>query len=110
MSQYSWVACGRDVYVLECLRNGYLKIEPMVSKTVGDALFIAHHHPTLPSSAKAELGVSAANTFLRKRKILTADSLQTAIKGCDTYAANKVMHGNSIAGCVTVRVMSQLSL
>lgn len=100
MSQYSWVACGRDVYVLECLRNGYIKIEPMVTQAVGDALYIAHYHPTLPSSAKLSLGAAAANTFLRKRKILTADSLQMAIKGCDTYAASKIMHGNSVVGYV----------
>jgi ATP-dependent helicase IRC3 len=96
MSPYSWVACGRDVYVLECLRSGYIKIEPMVSKAIGDPLYIAHHIPTSPSVSKSDKGKSRA--YLQKRKILTADSVQAAIKGCDTYVSKKVMHGNAILG------------
>lgn len=95
MSPYSWVACG-DVYVLECLRVGYIKIEPMVSKAIGDPLYIAHHFPTSNSIPTADKGKSRA--YLQKRKVLTADSVQAAIKGCDTYVAKKVMHGNAILG------------
>lgn len=96
MSLYSWVACGGDVYVLECLRAGYIKIEPMTSKAIGDPLYIAHHIPTSPSVSKSDKGKSKA--YLQKRKILTADSVQAAVKGCDTYVSKKVMHGNAILG------------
>lgn len=96
MSPYSWVACGGDVYVLECLRAGYIKIEPMVSKAVGDPLYTAHHIPTSISVSTSEKGKSKA--YLQKRKVLTADSVQAAIKGCDTYVSKKVMHGNAILG------------
>lgn len=89
--------------MLECLRAGYVKIEPVIPKAVGDPLYIAHHIPVLsvPSgTAGKDVGgvVNGDKAFLAKRKILTADSLQAAIKGCDTYVTNKVMHGNAILG------------
>lgn len=28
LSPYSWVSCGGDVYVLECMGKGNMKIEP----------------------------------------------------------------------------------
>lgn len=31
--------------------------------------------------------------FMRKRLISTADTLSDAVKGCDTYAAQKVLRG-----------------
>lgn len=36
--------------------------------------------------------------FFRKRKILTAQNLSDAVKGCDTYAAAKVLHGPMALG------------
>lgn len=32
LSNYAWVGCGGDIYVLECLGKGYIRIEPMESK------------------------------------------------------------------------------
>ena len=29
LSTYAWVGCGGDVYVLECLGKGYIRIEPV---------------------------------------------------------------------------------
>lgn len=29
LSQYAWVGCGGDIYVLECLGKGHLRIEPV---------------------------------------------------------------------------------
>lgn len=31
LSQLAWVGCGGDIYVLECLGRGHLRIEPMDS-------------------------------------------------------------------------------
>ena len=32
LSHNSWVGCGEDIYVLECMGKGHLRIEPFTSK------------------------------------------------------------------------------
>lgn len=29
LSPNAWVGCGNDIYILECLGKGYIRIEPM---------------------------------------------------------------------------------
>jgi hypothetical protein len=29
LSKYAWVGCGGDIYVLDCLGKGYIRIEPV---------------------------------------------------------------------------------
>lgn len=38
--------------------------------------------------------IKKAPRFLKKRKILTAESLDDAVRGSDTYAKSKVLFGN----------------
>ena len=28
VSKYAWVGCGGDTYILDCLGNGWIKVEP----------------------------------------------------------------------------------
>lgn len=37
LSNYAWVGCGDDIYVLECLGKGYIRVEPVKSKEGGSA-------------------------------------------------------------------------
>ena len=30
LSRFGWVSCGGNVYVLECMGKGYMKIEPTI--------------------------------------------------------------------------------
>jgi ATP-dependent helicase IRC3 len=39
LSLYAWVGCGGDVYVLECLGRGYIRIQP-VETDDGASLFV----------------------------------------------------------------------
>ena len=36
--------------------------------------------------------------FYRTRRILTAQTLEAAVRGCDTYAVTKVVHGPMALG------------
>jgi len=36
--------------------------------------------------------------FMRKRLVMTAETLDSAIRGCDTYAAQKVLRGSLALG------------
>lgn len=98
LSQNAWVACGGDNYVLECLGRGYIKISPAV-RTNGDSHYVAHYTPASMkwSDAKA-FGLSTR--FRNKRDVLTADTLDRALQGCDTYARTRVLFGPMRIGCV----------
>ncbi|KAI0788480.1 P-loop containing nucleoside triphosphate hydrolase protein [Abortiporus biennis] len=98
MSKNAWVGCGGDVYVLECLGKGYIRIEPVSDKksTNEDGNFVAHYTPaTLPAMTAFTLKVSP---YQRSRKVLTATTLVEAVRGCDTYATKKVIPGTLALG------------
>ncbi|KAG6873031.1 hypothetical protein C0992_009142, partial [Termitomyces sp. T32_za158] len=73
LSNNAWVACGGDVYVLDLLGEGHIKVEPIES--IEGATFCAHFSQA------------------RRRQILSAATLSDAIRGCDTYAENKFARG-----------------
>ncbi|KAI0801180.1 P-loop containing nucleoside triphosphate hydrolase protein [Fomes fomentarius] len=96
LSRNSWVCCGDDVYVLECLGKGYIRVSPMESDEEADAKFIAHYtSPTMPRGTAYMLGISP---FRRNKKILTAATLADAIRGSDTYAQKEVVPGTMAVG------------
>ncbi|KAF8306196.1 P-loop containing nucleoside triphosphate hydrolase protein [Clavulina sp. PMI_390] len=86
-SSLAWVCARKDVYVLECLAFGYIKIEPFASQQVGDPPFVAYYYSTRSGEKSIRL----------KRKILTADSIRNAIMGCDKFTS-KIMPGPSAIG------------
>ncbi|KAJ3857816.1 P-loop containing nucleoside triphosphate hydrolase protein [Lentinula lateritia] len=95
LSSYAWVGCGNDIYVLECLGKGFIRIEK-VEETDVPAHFSARFTPAaLDRATAADLKVSP---FLRSRRILQSEDLSEAIKGCDTYAKTKVVFGPMAIG------------
>jgi hypothetical protein len=40
--------------------------------------------------------------FMRKRVIMTAETLDSAVRGCDTYAAQKVLRGSLALGYTSI--------
>ncbi|KAF7306883.1 DEAD-box family helicase [Mycena indigotica] len=91
-SRNAWVSCG-DVHILECLGKGSVRIEAVDDEE--GRHFKAHYNPEVDHSTAATLGIGR---FLRSRPILTAQTLQDAIHGCDTYVAEKVVLGPMAAG------------
>ncbi|EIW86776.1 P-loop containing nucleoside triphosphate hydrolase protein [Coniophora puteana RWD-64-598 SS2] len=96
LSNHAWVGCGEDVYVLECLGRGTIRIEKVIDKTEDKEYFQA-------SFAEAVLDLAGANAkktspFRRSRQILKAHTLRDALRGCDTYAGQRVLKGHMLLG------------
>ncbi|TCD69925.1 hypothetical protein EIP91_005749 [Steccherinum ochraceum] len=99
MSQNAWVGCGEDIYVLSCLTKGHIRIEPY---TYLDSVTEAkkNHPPDSPPQFKASYTaatlprVTAAilkiSPYRQSQRILTANTLAEAVRGCDTYATKVV--------------------
>ncbi|CAA7258701.1 unnamed protein product [Cyclocybe aegerita] len=76
LSPYAWVSCGDNIYVLELLSRGFIRID----FDEEDNRFFARY---TPANFDANPGRSP---YLLSRQILTAESLSEAVRGCDTYA------------------------
>ncbi|KAF9015112.1 P-loop containing nucleoside triphosphate hydrolase protein [Cyathus striatus] len=96
LSRNAWTCCGDDIYVLECLGKGHLRIEPVEANEATPRHFIAYYTPAALDSMTAH--AFRVSPYLRRRKILTADALHEAVKGCDTYATTKVLRGSIALG------------
>ncbi|KAH7916425.1 P-loop containing nucleoside triphosphate hydrolase protein [Hygrophoropsis aurantiaca] len=96
LSPNAWVGCGNDLYILECLGKGYIRIEPVAENEDTPAHFRATYtETTMHMPTAAAYGVSP---YMRSRKVLTAENVSDAIKGCDTYAAQKILRGSLSLG------------
>ncbi|KAJ6575059.1 P-loop containing nucleoside triphosphate hydrolase protein [Mycena capillaripes] len=95
ISRHAWVGCGGDVYVLECLGKGYVRIEPVEGGYEDGTHFQAYYTPAIDGATAASLKIGP---FLRKREILTATDLSDAVRGCDTYVKAKVVFGQMALG------------
>ncbi|KAL5519063.1 IRC3 [Sanghuangporus vaninii] len=96
ISRFGWVGCGGDIYVLECMGKGYIKIEPGVDND-GERMLYAHYVQPIPEWELSNSPFRKAR-FRRPRRILTARTLDEAIRGCDKYATSKVARGNLAFG------------
>ncbi|KAG1864258.1 P-loop containing nucleoside triphosphate hydrolase protein [Suillus subalutaceus] len=96
LSTNAWVGCGEDVYILECLGKGYIRIECVSA----DEESPAHYRATFTEATMHMPSAKAfkVSPFMRKRLIMTAETLSDAIRGCDTYAAQKVLRGSLALG------------
>lgn len=96
LSHFAWVGCGDDVYVLECLGKGYIRIEPHRDENDPETHYEAHYTPpTMTPQTAAMLKISP---FQKSRKILSAKTLEDAIRGCDNFAKTNVMKGPLASG------------
>ncbi|CAK5280205.1 unnamed protein product [Mycena citricolor] len=94
LSRNAWVACGGDVYVLECMGKGYVRIEPY-KDDAEESCFRAYFSPAIDKATAAALKIGP---FLRGRDILTARELDHAVRGCDTYVTGKIVLGHMAVG------------
>ncbi|KAG8972126.1 hypothetical protein FRC05_010294 [Tulasnella sp. 425] len=105
LSPNAWIQCGPTIWILECLRKGFIKIERISQDErddkEGSPAFEAYFAPTIagPPGAKRK-----GSPFMRKRKVLTSDTLGEAIKGCDNYAVKKVICGPMAVGLLRTAV------
>ncbi|KIO24974.1 hypothetical protein M407DRAFT_25721 [Tulasnella calospora MUT 4182] len=100
LSPNAWVQCGPTTWVLECLGRGFIKIERLSEDERDDSdgpqpAFEAYFAPTKagPPGMKR-----TGSPFMKKRKVMTSDTLGEAIKGCDNYAVKKVVFGPMAMG------------
>jgi ATP-dependent helicase IRC3 len=105
LSRNAWVGCGDDIYVLECLGKGHIRIEPVPDGERDlrkespfifsfppdkEKHFHAHYTSTIHPETATALNISR---FRTNRKILDASCLADAVRGCDTYATEKILKG-----------------
>ncbi|KAH7883536.1 P-loop containing nucleoside triphosphate hydrolase protein [Phlebopus sp. FC_14] len=91
LSPNAWVGCGKDLYVLECLGKGYIRVESITADEDTPAHFRATFTEAtmhLPSAKHLKL-----SPYMRKRLITTAESLSDAVLACDTFVTHKVLRG-----------------
>ncbi|KAG2350305.1 P-loop containing nucleoside triphosphate hydrolase protein [Suillus weaverae] len=96
LSTNAWVGCGEDIYILECLGKGYIRIERVAANEENPT----HYRATYTEATMHMPSAKAfkVSPFMRKRLIITAETLGDAIRGCDTYAAQKVLRGSLALG------------
>ncbi len=112
LSKHSWFAIGEEKYILECLNKGHISVEFVPEGTFlvrGIAVMLIgnldpEHGPhwaatyTPAALDRATAFALKVSPFMRTRKVLTTLQLDEAIRGCDTYALKKVVHGPMALG------------
>ncbi|KAI5836220.1 P-loop containing nucleoside triphosphate hydrolase protein [Schizophyllum commune Tattone D] len=103
LSRYAWVSCGNDVYVLECMGHGHIRI------TKGYGKHQMHLHPSVmlihtseekenreiyeawftPAMDRITMKDLKMSPYMRARPVLKAENLSDAVRGCDTYVNSK---------------------
>jgi hypothetical protein len=79
----------------------------LLSQFHSDVTFPLHtdsegHFQAYFSPAMIDKGTAFAlkvSPYMRSRKVLTAQNLSDAVRGCDTYAKAKVVYGRMALGC-----------
>jgi ATP-dependent helicase IRC3 len=97
LSPNAWVGCGGDVFVLELLGRGHVRVERVADAgEEGSPAFKGYYVPAALDKGTARgLKISP---FLRARQVLTADDLRTALRSCDAYVEKKVLPGQLYSG------------
>ncbi|KAF8640629.1 hypothetical protein AX17_000289 [Amanita inopinata Kibby_2008] len=96
ISQNAWVGCGNDIYVLECLGKGYVRVEPVKGDEHAGPHYRGYYTPAVLDKITAiSLKLSP---YMQSRPILTAQNLSDAIRGCDTYVQARIAHGSMTLG------------
>ncbi|KAF7320371.1 DEAD-box family helicase [Mycena kentingensis (nom. inval.)] len=99
LSRNAWISCGGDIYVLELLGKGYVRIERVADGENGSH-FAAYYNPEVDDDTAAALNIGR---FLRTRRILTAATLADAVHGSDTYVKEKIVLGHLAVGSRLLR-------
>ncbi|KAK2461954.1 hypothetical protein APHAL10511_006417 [Amanita phalloides] len=91
ISKNAWVGCGDDIYVLECLGKGYVRVELVQGAEHANVHYRGYYTPAMLDKLTA--ASFKLSPYMRSRAILTAESLDDAIRGCDTYVQAKIARG-----------------
>lgn len=70
-------------------------------------MFVAHFTASVEDW---QMGPQQRSRYLKPRRILTAKSLDEAVRGCDTYVLKKVAFGRLAAGYVSKHVVLSIAL
>ncbi|TFY82646.1 hypothetical protein EWM64_g1369 [Hericium alpestre] len=103
ISRNAWVSCGDNIYVLECIGKGHIRIQPGEDKGMPFTLCDNHFLTNDP----AEDGEKHFEAHFAPH-VLTAATLSDAVHGCDTYAEQKVMKGGIAMGQVLICLSRRL--
>lgn len=114
LSRNAWVCCGDELYILECMGKGFIRVEPVEGGEEGmlmslklydrPALLIPYlgekyqAHYTPPTLTRGTAYMLKISPYRRSKKILSAQTLAEAIRDCDTYAQSKVLPGQVALG------------
>jgi ATP-dependent helicase IRC3 len=100
ISPNAWVRCGDNIYVLECLGKGHLRVEPVEGTECGSRSLLRAtiglpvtdpkpHYGGYFTPAMSDQTTPTASPYMRRRAILRAENLRNALRGCDTFAKAK---------------------
>ncbi|KAI5121287.1 hypothetical protein M0805_002330 [Coniferiporia weirii] len=95
LSRHAWVGCGGEAYILECMGKGFIRIEPAPTED-GESMYLGQFVEVIPAW-ESQVGFGKSR-FRRPRNVLTAKTLDDAVRGCDKYATSKVVFGGLAAG------------
>ncbi|KAI0946007.1 hypothetical protein AcV7_010099 [Taiwanofungus camphoratus] len=88
LSDFAWVGCGDDTYVLECLSKGHIRIGRIQGDERLPSRYQAHYFP-LASRVKTEATLQSSSVQ-KVQEISMGASLIEAIEHCDNYATTRV--------------------
>ncbi|KAF9535421.1 P-loop containing nucleoside triphosphate hydrolase protein [Crepidotus variabilis] len=89
LSPYTWVACGGGVYVIELLKQGFVRIDRNSEMERYESYF------TPPSWADPS---TKASPYLNSRFVTAGPDLEQVIKGTDHYIENRIFKTVSTSG------------
>ncbi|KZT02640.1 P-loop containing nucleoside triphosphate hydrolase protein [Laetiporus sulphureus 93-53] len=91
LSPHAWVGCGGDIYILECLGRGFIRVEPYQNDEDETIYKVQYTPATLPMATARTLKIPP---YQRSREIAIAANLSDAIRAADKYATVKVVQGH----------------
>ncbi|KAF8807352.1 P-loop containing nucleoside triphosphate hydrolase protein [Phlegmacium glaucopus] len=91
MSKLQWVGCGNEIFVIELVARGFIRIEHHATEDH----FVAYYTPAAPNTKQAL--AAGYSPFRPRRQILTAETLSDAVRGCDTYIETTLFPNSSIS-------------
>ena len=108
LSPLSWVTCGDNVYVLELLRMGYIRVEPHGALKIlqlqfvlsADCLTESKSHYVARFTPRSGVGASEGSPYRTSRSFLSADDISEVLKGADNYVLNRLFRKTPTAGYV----------
>lgn len=99
----AWIDCGDDTYVIDVPPNrGFAKVERQLDSSLQGS-WVVHFTPRNMDGDEARAanpfhsrGFRSASPYRRPRKVLSAETLEQAIHGADTYIAKHILRNSGL--------------